>query len=273
MPGKPARPTRPAWSGDRRIAGPDDVRRLLREVNAAGPSRDTTALATHLVQPVEDFGLADSDLARVLPAPPAIAGLFPWPGGIRRGATVAAVGLTSLVIALLVEAMSTGSWAAVVAMPTFGALAAAEARVPLERLALIPEPGPDWPTVVSAAIDGVDIVVVATPDTVGDSVTRAVMNRARQKGTVLIPTSAWTGCDLTITLTGRTWSGLGHGHGRLRNQEITMQAVGRGRAARPRTVTMPHSPGPAGSPAVSRLTAPAHGTSRQTLNQRIPGLE
>jgi hypothetical protein len=238
MPGKPARSTRPAWSGNGRIAGRDDVRRLLREVNAAGLSRDTTALATRLVQSAEDVGLDEADLARVLPAPSALAGLLPWPGGIRRGATVAAVGSTSLVIALLAEAMSTGSWAAVVGMPTFGALAAAEAGVPLEHLALIPESGPDWPTVVSAAIDGVDIVVVATPDNVADSVIRALMNRARQKGTVLIPTSAWTGCDLVITLTGRTWSGLSYGHGRLRSQQMTLQAVGRGRAARPRTVTV-----------------------------------
>ena len=42
-----------------------------------------------LVQPAEDLGLAEADLARVLPAPSALAGLLPWPGGIRRGATVA----------------------------------------------------------------------------------------------------------------------------------------------------------------------------------------
>ncbi|GAA3943127.1 hypothetical protein [Actinoplanes auranticolor] len=247
MPGKPLRPFRPAWSGDGRIAGPDDVHRLLRDVNAAGRSRDTTALAIHLAQSADDVGLGEADLARVLPAPPALAGLLPWPGGIRRGATVAAVGSTSLVIALLTEAMSAGSWAAIVGMPTFGALAAAEAGVPLEHLALIPEPGPDWPTVVSAAIDGVDIVVVATPDNVADSMIRALMNRARQKGTVLIPTSAWTGCDLVITLTGRTWSGLSHGHGRLRSQQMTLQAVGRGRAARPCAVTVaiPRAPEPA----------------------------
>jgi hypothetical protein len=112
MPSKPVRPTRPSWSGDGRITGRDDVGRLLRDVNAAELSRDTTVLATQLVQPAEDIGLADADLARVLPAPPALAGPFPWPGGIRRGATVAAVGSTSLVIALLADAMSAGSWAA-----------------------------------------------------------------------------------------------------------------------------------------------------------------
>ena len=251
MPGKPVRPTRPSWSGDGRIAGRDDVRRLLRQVNAAGLSRDTTALANHLVQLAEDLGLADADLTRVLPAPPALASLFPWPGGIRRGATVAAVGSTSLVIALLAEAISSGSWAAVVGMPTFGALAAAEVGVPLEHLALIPEPGPDWPTVVSAAIDGVDIVVVATPDNVAVGVTRALMNRARQKGTVLIPTSAWTACDLTITLTSRQWSALGHGHGRLLGQQMTLRAVGRGRAARPSAVTV-------AIPQVPRRASPPH---------------
>ena len=84
---------------------------------------------------------------------PAVAGLLPWPGGIRRGATVAAVGSTSLIMVLLATVMAAGSWASVVGMPAFGALAAAEVGVPLERLALVPDPGPDWPAVVSALID------------------------------------------------------------------------------------------------------------------------
>jgi hypothetical protein len=255
MTGEPARPAPHVRPGDGRITGPEDVRRLLADVNTAGLRRDNTALAIRLVQPAGEVGQTRADLTQVLPADPAIAGLLPWPGGLKRGATVAAVGSTSLLIALLAGAMTGGCFAAVVGMPAFGALAAAEAGVPLERLALIPEPGPDWPTVVAAVIDGVDIVVVATPPGAADRVTRALMHRARRKGAVLIPTTAWAGCDLVLTVTGRQWSGLGHGHGRLRSQELTLRSAGRGRAARSATttVTMPGRarPGRAGEPAAA----------------------
>ena len=47
--------------------------------------------------------------------------------------------------------------------PRSASVAAAEAGVALDRLALVPHPGPDWPTVVAALLDGVDIVVAAAP--------------------------------------------------------------------------------------------------------------
>ena len=244
----------------------------MADINAAGLDRNTTALATRLVQPAGEVAFGESDIARVLPVDPALAGLLPWPGGIRRGATVAAVGSTSVLIALLASAMAEGSWGAVVGMPAFGVLAAAEADVPIQRLALVPEPGPDWPTVVSALIDGVDIVVVATPPGVAESVTRALMNRARQKNVVLVPTTAWTGCDLVITVTGRKWTGLGLGHGRLRRQEMTLESVGRGRAVQPRTVTviMPALSDPVTSPAHVDSAVDAVGVPGRTA---LPELE
>ena len=61
------------------------------------------------------------------------AGLLPWPGGIRRGATVAVTGSTSLLIAVLAGAMREGAWAAVVGMPAIGALAAQEYGIDLSR--------------------------------------------------------------------------------------------------------------------------------------------
>jgi hypothetical protein len=52
----------------------------------------------------------------------------------------------------------------VVGLPALGAVAAVEQHgVPLERLVLVPHPGPDWPTVVAALLDGLDMVVVAAP--------------------------------------------------------------------------------------------------------------
>ncbi|MEV4705459.1 hypothetical protein [Actinoplanes sp. NPDC049316] len=233
-----------AWDGPRRVAGREDVQRILAEVTNAGLHRGNTALAHRLVQTVDTAALETPDAARVLPVMAELAaGLLPWPGGIRRGATVSVRGSTSLVLALLSEAMRQGSWAAVCGMPNLGLLAAGEDyRLDLARLALVPAPGPDWPAVVSALIDGLDAVVVSAPGPVADSTARSLMARARQKDCVLLPVGApWPGSDLAIEVTARSWSGLGVGRGRLKRQQLTVQAAGKGRAARPRTaaVTLP----------------------------------
>ena len=56
-------------------------------------------------------------------------------GGRRRG------GATSLLLALLAERLASGAWAGVIGRPELGLVAAAEAGVALERLALVPYPG------------------------------------------------------------------------------------------------------------------------------------
>ncbi|GAB3861979.1 hypothetical protein ACFFMR_24750 [Micromonospora andamanensis] len=179
---------------------------------------------------------------RVLPVRPELTGLLPN-RGLRRGSTIAVgggqhrpSGTTSLLLALLAEASRAGSWCAVVGMPTFGAGAAAEAGIVLDRLALVPQPGPEWPTVVAALIDGVDVVVTAVPSTVSASVADRLAARARQRGSVLVPYGRWDGADVTLQVVRGIWQGLGAGRGRLRRREVTISARGRGAAARPREV-------------------------------------
>jgi|HigsolmetaAR206D_1030411.scaffolds.fasta_scaffold02567_2 hypothetical protein len=177
---------------------------------------------------------------QTLPVLPELAGLLPR-RGLRRGSTVAVGrpghgGSTSLMLALLVEASRAGSWCAVVGMPALGAAAAAELGIALERLALVPHPGPEWATVVAALIDGVDVVVVAVPDTVSASVADRLAARARQRGCVLVPYGRWAGADLTLHVLRGRWDGLGQGRGRLRRREVTISARGRGAAVRPREI-------------------------------------
>lgn len=81
-------------------------------------------------------------------------------GGLRRGTTVSVTGSTSLLLALLAEATATGSWVAIVGMPSLGIVAAAELGVTLERVVLLPRPGADTAAAVGALIDGLDIVVL-----------------------------------------------------------------------------------------------------------------
>ena len=228
-------PDKRQWAGA--IRSTADVRAVLDDVNRHGLTRaNTTALAV-AVRPGTDTEL-EPDASKLLPVDPRLTPLLPWPGGLRRGATVAAVGSTSLLMLLVAAAMREGSWAAVVGMPQFGVLAAAEYGIPLDRLALIDNPGPEWPTVVAALIDGVDLVVVQAPPGVSEATVRSLQARARQRGAVLIPTAAWPSSDLVLQAGARQWTGLGQGRGRLRTQQLELRASGRGRAARPKTTSI-----------------------------------
>ncbi|MEV4755482.1 hypothetical protein AB0J86_10255 [Micromonospora sp. NPDC049559] len=209
---------------------------------------------------------------RMLPVLPELTGLLPG-RGLRRGSTIAVAagrpapsGGTSLVLALLAEASRAGSWCAVVGVPTLGPAAAAEVGIALDRLALVPHPGPEWATVVAALIDGVDVVVVAVPGTVSASIASRLAARARQRGSVLVPYGQWDGADVTLRVMRGVWEGLGQGRGRLRRREVTVSARGRGAASRPKEVRvwMPGDrparagatpPGPAGAAATGHRTS------------------
>ncbi|MGH3614716.1 MAG: hypothetical protein ACRDRK_19410, partial [Pseudonocardia sp.] len=106
---------------------------------------------------------------RVLPVAGPMARLLPA-GGLRRGSTVALVagpGVTSLLFALLAEASAGGAWVGVVGRPGLGLVAATEAGLLLERVALVPYPGHDLVAVAAALLDGLDIVAVAGAERAG----------------------------------------------------------------------------------------------------------
>jgi hypothetical protein len=197
-------------------------------------------------------GVVGQGVDRVLPVLPELSRVLPG-RGLRRGSTIAVAtgrsawpaGGSSLVLALLAEASRRGSWCAVVGLPTFGAVAATEVGVALDRLALVPDPGPEWPTVVAALIDGVDVVVVAVPAAISAAIVGRLAARARQRGSVLVPYGRWTGADVTLEVLRGVWEGLGQGQGRLRCRQVAILARGRGSAARSKEITiwMPASSG------------------------------
>ena len=160
-------------------------------------------------------------------------------GALRRGATVTVHGSTALALALLAAASHEGSWCAVVGMPTLGLVAAAELGVALERLALVPEPGGQWATVAAALLDAVDVVMVAPPGRVRPSDARRLAAKARDRGAVLVPVTAWPeAADIRLGVASSTWEGLGEGHGRLRARGMEVVGQGRGAAARERRVSL-----------------------------------
>ncbi|GIG25877.1 hypothetical protein [Cellulomonas denverensis] len=164
-----------------------------------------------------------------LPVPPAITSLLP--DGLRRGGTTAVLGSTSLVLAMIAAACTAReAWAAVVGQPSIGLVAAAEAGVGLDRLALVPRPGPDAPSVLAALLDGLDLVVVGPGAALQDSDRRRLMARARDRGSVLLATTPWPGAGCVLTVTGGRWTGPGEGDGRLRARELHLTRTGRGAA-------------------------------------------
>ena len=87
-------------------------------------------------------------------------------------------GSTSLVLGLLAHASRHGGWVAVVGLPSVGLLAAHQIGLVLDRLVLVPDPGPDAPRVLAALVDGVD-AVVAGDVALLDSDRRRLSARAR----------------------------------------------------------------------------------------------
>ena len=195
------------------------------------PSRGLGTAAAGLNAGDVAGGLTAPD--RMLPVLPVLRDLLPG-RGLRRGSTVATQGATSLVIALLAAASRAGSWCAVVGLPGLGALAAAEAGVALDRLVLVPYPGPEWTAVVAALLDGVDIVVAAPAGPVVGSTTSRLAARARQRGSVLVGVGRWPGADVVLDSTRGRWEGLDQGRGRLFRREMTVVVRGRGAASQPR---------------------------------------
>ncbi|WP_072481969.1 hypothetical protein [Amycolatopsis australiensis] len=173
----------------------------------------------------------------VLSVLPPLADLLPG-GGLRRGTTVAVRGATSLALALAAAPTRDGSWAAVTGLPELGLAAAAELGVDLARLALVPHPGAELTGVLSALVDGFDVVVLG-PVGVQPELARRLAGRVRNRGTVLLAVGRWPGADVELSVSERRWHGLTQdGHGHLRAREVVATSRGRGAAMRPSTVRL-----------------------------------
>lgn len=215
-----------------------------RRAQAATP---TTTELREIAGKVAPVALAGDQL---LPVRPDLEELFPR-RGLKRGTVVGitsatsvtsggAPGVTTLAVATLAAASQQGSWTALVGLPAIGVVAVHEAGIDLARCALVPDPGPTWPTVVAALLDAIDLVVLAPPSrTVRAADARRLSARARERGAVLLVLGAWPeGPDVRLRPASATWTGIGDGHGALASRSLDVVTGGRGAAARERRVVV-----------------------------------
>lgn len=98
------------------------------------------------------------------------------------------------------------------------------------RCVLVPDPGPDAGEALGALVDGFDVVAVGPCTAINDRDRRALSQRVRHRGAVLLSTQRWAGSEVTLSATKRSGQGL-VSHGRLLAEELTVASSGRGLGA------------------------------------------
>ena len=172
-------------------------------------------------------------------------------GGLRRGTTVvvtapAGLGGLSLSLSLITEASARGHWVGVVGVDDPGVVGIAELGVDLRRVLFVPRPRGAWAEAAADLLDGVDLLVVRPPSRPALGAARRLMDRVRERGTVLIalaePGVAWPlPADLSFDVTQAEWSTSS----RLDARYLTVRVGGRGASARvgERLVVLPNRRG------------------------------
>lgn len=152
-------------------------------------------------------------------------------GAVRRGSSVSVTGSTALELHLLAALAGEGAWTALVAHPDLGLAAAVDAGLDPARLLLVPDPGPGAAAVLAAAVDGFDVVAVGPLRSLDERDRRALSQRVRHRGAVLVSTEPWPGAELRLSAGVWRWDGL-VSSGRVTGGSVVVRQAGTGR---PRT--------------------------------------
>jgi hypothetical protein len=161
-----------------------------------------------------------------LPVPvlPALSGLVT----LRTGGSYG-VDSASLAQALAAGASQAGEWVGFAGWPDFGAEAAADLGVELDRTVLVPDVGEHWLEVTAALVDVLRVVVLRPPASVDARSAGVIDARLRTRSAVLVVWGGWPRCEARLSLEDARWTGADRGHGRLRERHVRI-AVRRGAA-------------------------------------------
>ncbi|WP_066905380.1 hypothetical protein [Millisia brevis] len=199
----------PAPAADARVAS---LRRRL--VAMSSPDRPGGASAD---------GRLRSRAHGSLPAPAGMESIFPR-GVVDRGSVLSIAGAGSVLLGVLAAATAADAHVAIVGMPALSMLRLVELGGVVDRIAVIPDPGPDPVRIAAVLLDGIDVVVLhlggmAVPPTRA----RAVTARVRAKDALLVVVDgSWPGTDLRLESRVVGYRGVASGHGRLRSIEIAV---------------------------------------------------
>lgn len=160
-----------------------------------------------------------------VPTLPGLASLVPMHAGATYG-----VDSASLAIALAAGASRAGEWVGFAGCPDFGAEAAAEVGVDLDRTVLVPDPGEHWLEVTAALVDVLRVVVLRPPASVDARAAGILDSRLRTRAGVLVVWGEWPRVEARLSVESSSWTGLGAGGGCL-SQRRARVVVRRG--ARP----------------------------------------
>ena len=184
---------------------------------------------------------------RLLPVADELAPLLTQPG-LVPGSVLATQGPGALTLAtaFVAEVSRTGGWVAAVGLGRMGVSAVAERGASLDRWAFVDEPGDAAAEVLSALIGNVDVVLLAAGVRLAAAHSRRLRARLRERGAVVIEVaeekragaSGAFSPDVTLTVERAGWTGLGQGHGRLRERRAEVVAAGRGAASLPRRAVL-----------------------------------
>lgn len=140
-----------------------------------------------------------------------------------------------LPFAVLAGASADGAWCGIAGMPEAGLAAAAGLGLDMARTLLVPDPGVNWPPVVSSLIDGCELVLVRPPARAAAQARQRLEAALRRARGVLVVAGDWPGAQVRLRVVAQGWTGLGDGYGRLRSCCAEVVADGRGELAAGRT--------------------------------------
>lgn len=148
-----------------------------------------------------------------------------FPRGIRRGQPIALDGSMSSAILLSGIAAQQGAWVAFLGMTNVGWSLVEQSGIDARRLAHVPDVGSQAAQVVSAAIDGFDVVVLGDLS-LDRREQRVLERRVRTRNTLLITLGRWLAPAQRVqcTLLGVYGIDKGLGHIRGMNYRVSSSA-------------------------------------------------
>lgn len=176
---------------------------------------------------------------RALPTLPGLAPLLPG-GALRRGSSYAVRGSWQLALSCLAAASSEGAWCGVIGCESFGAEAAVQLGVALDRCVLVPHLGANRLNFAGSLAEVLTVIVIAMPAGKDHAARQGEAARLaaklREHGAALIVAGSWPGSESELMVTGARWHGLGEGNGMLDTCDLTVQSHDR-RGTRQHTVS------------------------------------